>query len=547
MKQFNFFLTCILAFLIVGVPFVLATPTIYVANITGTNWYIGTAIPDVSTGYTGDFYLKNDTYDIYQKNGAWGIVGNIKGSTGAMNLTPNMTANMTASNLDTSWNLSYPLLSGARMLTGIWNAGGYNVSNLSDPISAHDAATRNWTLSQINSSPSGPAINNSYVYLPGRAGGQILNGGINNNENLTLNATSNGNGNIILNALGGDVGIGTSPNTVLHVYGKQDDWITRIVNTENTTTSVAGKGLVIQAGNASVATQEIMELRDYLTNPEVTFLSNGNVGLGSTTPANKLVVIGGNVSIGENIISGVTGTGGSSFADTVLNIKSNTGRTALAVRSSSAIATLVLSSGASTQDVHLNADTSGKLQIYQYNPGMNTITLNKGNVGLGGVAAPTAQLHMTGMFRDTNCSGTPTFDAGGNMTCASDLKLKEDVQHVTSGLSIATAMPSAESWKWSASSGYDTQATETGLIAQEVQAVYPQAIIARDDIAYSPVKLADGTYDIVGTKTGTQTLSIDQGALIALLFNSLKEEDAKVTLQQLQIDNLTARLNKGKL
>jgi hypothetical protein len=39
---------------------------------------------------------------------------------------------------------SYPFLNGTRTLTGIWNFGGYNISNLLDPVSAQDAATKNY-------------------------------------------------------------------------------------------------------------------------------------------------------------------------------------------------------------------------------------------------------------------------------------------------------------------------------------------------------------------------------------------------------------------
>lgn len=54
---------------------------------------------------------------------------------------------------DTSWNETYPLLSGARALTGLWNFGGFNASNIGDPVVPLDASNRQWTLSQINSSP----------------------------------------------------------------------------------------------------------------------------------------------------------------------------------------------------------------------------------------------------------------------------------------------------------------------------------------------------------------------------------------------------------
>jgi hypothetical protein len=38
----------------------------------------------------------------------------------------------------------FPFLNGTRTLTGIWNVGGFNLSNLLDPVSAQDAATKNY-------------------------------------------------------------------------------------------------------------------------------------------------------------------------------------------------------------------------------------------------------------------------------------------------------------------------------------------------------------------------------------------------------------------
>ena len=50
----------------------------------GSTWYSNTGAPFSGIGVNGDYYLRTDSYDIYSKSsGAWSIVANIKGATGA--------------------------------------------------------------------------------------------------------------------------------------------------------------------------------------------------------------------------------------------------------------------------------------------------------------------------------------------------------------------------------------------------------------------------------------------------------------------------------
>lgn len=78
------------------------------------------------------------------------------------NMTMNMTANMTSGPNNDAW---YMWINATRILTGKVNLGGFNLSNMSDPVVSADAATRGWAISQINSSPAGGLTSAQVVNL----------------------------------------------------------------------------------------------------------------------------------------------------------------------------------------------------------------------------------------------------------------------------------------------------------------------------------------------------------------------------------------------
>jgi hypothetical protein len=95
----------------------------------------------------------------------------------------------------------------------------------------------------------------------------------------------------------GNVGIGTdSPGYTFTVFKSiTNDWLALFGNTYNG----AGNGVLIDAGNGSSG--EILRLRDKDGNSKVSFLSNGNVGIGTTSPFSKLTV--SRAGINEGTIS----------------------------------------------------------------------------------------------------------------------------------------------------------------------------------------------------------------------------------------------------
>ena len=86
----------------------------------------------------------------------------------------------------------------------------------------------------------------------------------------------------------GNVGIGTtSPASKLDVYDSSSIYAATITNHNN-----GGKGLLIEAGNGGAGTNPILLLADKNTNAKFTVIENGNVGIGTTSPGEKLEVNG---------------------------------------------------------------------------------------------------------------------------------------------------------------------------------------------------------------------------------------------------------------
>jgi len=79
-----------------------------------------------------------------------------KGETGATGAIPDST--------------QFPFLNGTRTLTGIWNVGGYNLSNVLNPVTAQDAATKNY----VDGVVAGKANLTQYAYLTLMSGSAMI-------------------------------------------------------------------------------------------------------------------------------------------------------------------------------------------------------------------------------------------------------------------------------------------------------------------------------------------------------------------------------------
>jgi hypothetical protein len=197
---------------------------------------------------------------------------------------------------------------------------------------------------------------------------------------------------------------------------------------------------------------------------------------------------------------------------------------------------------ASLSSVRDGANDAGALAFYtQVAGGANAekarIT-SLGNFSLG-TTTPTSQLDTTGTVRfRTLGAGTINADASGNLYSVSDEKLKTaKIAYNSDSSKIQSINPIQ--YKFIAASGLDTASTYTGVSAQNVQAAYPECVYAKQDGEYKTECGAEGEdCKTIFIPSGTQTLSVDDRCLIAVLFNAVKEQQQEIKELKTKLEGL---------
>jgi hypothetical protein len=248
-------------------------------------------------------------------------------------------------------------------------------------------------------------------------------------------------------ANGGNVGIGTdSPGNQLHVYNTG--------NGEVKIERASGAQILLQAQAAAgvVGTNSNHDL-DLKTNgsTRVKIENSGNVGIGTTSPANKLTVEGdiGFVGyLGQGSIYG--NTGNSSYARVQLYDPA-TGYTTF------------------------NNISYG--YYFQTGGGTKMTILNNGNVGIG-TTSPGVSLDVVGAIRAT-----------GDVTAyySSDERLKDNKKVIENAVNKINKINGYE-FDWVPKEGVHTnEGHDIGIMAQEVEKILPEIVITRDN-GYKAVK-----------------------------------------------------------
>ena len=235
----------------------------------------------------------------------------------------------------------------------------------------------------------------------------------------------------------GNVGIGTaSPYTTLTV-GSTDATAKITAGGPNTHLTLASAG---PAGNIYLNAGGV-ESGNYSTSTRLTVGANGNVGIGTTTPNNKLQI--GSTTYNSN--------------------------------------TLAMGNG--TQNFAIDISWSTIPTFYSDNNFSFMGSGGSGNVGIG-TTTPSRTLYVNGTSGGTN--------AWENL---SDKRLKKDVMLLDDGLSKVMALrPITFNWNKIVNPELKLDdRNHLGFIAQEVEAVLPQVVSTADDamktksVAYSDI------------------------------------------------------------
>jgi hypothetical protein len=258
--------------------------------------------------------------------------------------------------------------------------------------------------------------------------------------------------------------------------------------------------------------------------PALSVVGPGNVGIGTTNPAETLDVAGRVKSGGLSVGPWPPNPGGYVFFGTNLINQAAVGNYALLQGASSEPGRTFLNSPV---DIH-----------FRINNGDQMILTNNGFVGIG-TMAPSQKLDVIGAFIRVSGIGNESVYMGGdgagndaqfgslnstvtnaamynpargaymNLFAAvfnpSDIRLKEDVQEVGPSLGAINQLRPVSFYRTSDTDRPD-RARQLGLIAQEVQQILPDAVL----------------------ESGRGDLSINFTAIVTLLVKAVQEQQAKL-------------------
>jgi len=292
---------------------------------------------------------------------------------------------------------------------------------------------------------------------------------------------------------GGNVGIGTA-TPVLDVHANTTD--TPAIRLEqNNSGGFTAQTWDIGANEANFFVRDVtsgsrlpFRIRPGAPTSSIDISANGDVGIGTASPAKKLHVSAQNSQI---------------FVDRTANTAGN--YALLNYGTNGAVKFLI----GLNADSDVNQDRLGFFD-FVFNPSTAVMTMTGGNIGIG-TNAPTQKLSVNGTAGKTG---------GGTWDVFSDNRLKKIRGTYNSGLSaVMRLQPLRYEYKPDNALGLVSEGEHVGFSAQEVQQVIPEAV----------------------TTDSSGFLMVKSDPIIWSMLNAIKEQQKEIVELKRQVRQLRAR------
>jgi hypothetical protein len=345
-----------------------------------------------------------------------------------------------------------------------------------------------------------------------------------NQERLTIDTT-------------GRVGIGSNaPTSMLQLVGVATVDLMNVI-------SSSGSSLftILQGGNVGIGTSTptgLLTVASSSGSSLFSVLANGNVGIGTSTPGSSLSVVGG-AGDTDNLFT-VASSSGTQF----FNID-YTGNIGIGSSTPSARLSITPSAG---QMAFLVASSSGATAFAINSAGYVSI----------GTASPvsgttTVPLRVAGDIRvgSSGTNGCLQGNGGATLigTCISDQNLKTNIVDISNLLDRFQSLR-VINFNWNtlanATYGNDMDATNTGYLAQNIEALFPELVITDaqgfKQVNYSAMSL----YTAEAVKELSVVASSSSSTLAALglvVLNNYNESSSTLAALQSQLSSITTKLD----
>ena len=282
--------------------------------------------------------------------------------------------------------------------------------------------------------------------------------------------------------------------------------------TATTVTSPSATALTIQSAGTTAMTVDTSQ----------------RVGIGTTSPSDKLVVAGGNSLFGKDTTNGFTGA--------MLGSSTNTGffgfYTAASVRQA-----YIGYIGPPNNALNIETDSGLNWPIRFATNATEAMRIDSsGNLLVGYTSSNGAyKLQVNSQIFATSAT-----------IATSDARYKQNVQTLNGALNIVKALrPVSFDWKKHPVHAFDTENTTVGFLAQEVQQVladkpYMNSIIKKNECVIEP-EVKDENGDVTTAAVTEEFLGIAEGNMIAILTSAIQELSAKNDALEARLAALEAK------